>query len=68
MRLMITLKHIDNHQWVKTLLKTMHETRLTELENKVHSNTEILKDLNKATKPDILKRNLMRLRQDYLKA
>jgi hypothetical protein len=34
------------------------ETRLTELENKVHSNTEILKDLNKATKPDIPKTEL----------
>lgn len=29
------------------------ETRFTELENKVNSNTEILKDLNRATKPDI---------------
>lgn len=34
------------------------ETRLTELENKVHSNTEILKDLNKANKPDIPKTEL----------
>lgn len=34
------------------------ETRFTELENKVHSNTEILKDLNKATKPDIPKTEL----------
>ena len=34
------------------------ETRLTELENKVHSNTEILKDLNRATKPDIPKAEL----------
>lgn len=34
------------------------ETRLTELENKVHSNTEILKDLNKATKPDVPKTEL----------
>lgn len=34
------------------------ETRLTELENKVHSNTEILQDLNKATKPDIPKSEL----------
>ena len=34
------------------------ETRLTELENKVHSNTEILKDLNKATKSDIPKTEL----------
>lgn len=31
------------------------ETRFTELENKVHSNTEILQDLNRATKPDIPK-------------
>lgn len=34
------------------------ETRLTELENKVHSNTEILKDLNTATKPDVPKTEL----------
>lgn len=34
------------------------ETRLAELENKVHSNTEILKDLNRATKPDIPKTEL----------
>lgn len=34
------------------------ETRFTELENKVHSNTEILKDLNRATKPDIPKAEL----------
>lgn len=34
------------------------ETRLTELENKVYSNTEILKDLNRATKPDIPKAEL----------
>ncbi len=34
------------------------ETRSTELENKVHSNTEILKDLNKATKQDIPKTEL----------
>lgn len=34
------------------------ETRFTELENKVNSNTEILKDLNQATKPDIPKAEL----------
>lgn len=34
------------------------ETRLTELENKVHSNTELLQDLNRATKPDIPKAEL----------
>lgn len=34
------------------------ETRFTELENKVNSNTEILKDLNQATKPDIPKTEL----------
>lgn len=34
------------------------ETRFTELENKVHSNTELLKDLNRATKPDIPKAEL----------
>ena len=34
------------------------ETRFTELENKVNSNTEILQDLNRATKPDIPKMEL----------
>lgn len=34
------------------------ETRFTELENKVNFNTEILKDLNRATKPDIPKAEL----------
>ena len=34
------------------------ETRFTELENKVHSNTEILQDLNRVTKPDIPKAEL----------
>lgn len=34
------------------------ETRFTELENKVNSNTEILKDLNRATKPNIPKTEL----------
>ena len=34
------------------------ETRFTELENKVHSNTEILQDLNRATKRDIPKAEL----------
>lgn len=34
------------------------ETRFNELENKVHSNTEILQDLNRATKPDIPKAEL----------
>lgn len=34
------------------------ETRFTELENKVQSNTEILQDLNRATKPDIPKAEL----------
>ena len=34
------------------------ETRFAELENKVHSNTEILQDLNRATKPDIPKAEL----------
>lgn len=44
------LKDVVNHD--------ASETRFTELENKVHSNTEILKDLNKATKPDIPKTEL----------
>lgn len=34
------------------------KTRFSELENKVQSNTEILKDLNRATKPDIPKAEL----------
>lgn len=34
------------------------ETRFTELENKVHSNTEILQDLNRVTKRDIPKAEL----------
>lgn len=34
------------------------KTRFTELENKVQSNTEILQDLNRATKPDIPKTEL----------
>lgn len=34
------------------------EPRYAELENKVNSNTELLKDLNKATKPDIPKTEL----------
>lgn len=34
------------------------ETRFTELENKVQSTTEILQDLNRATKPDIPKTEL----------
>lgn len=44
------LKDVVNHD--------ASETRFTELENKVHSNTEILKDLNRATKPDIPKAEL----------
>ena len=44
------LKDIINHD--------ASETRFAELENKVNSNTEILKDLNRATKPDIPKTEL----------
>lgn len=44
------LKDVVNHD--------TSETRFTELENKVHSNTEILQDLNRATKPDIPKAEL----------
>lgn len=44
------LKDVVNHD--------ASETRFAELENKVNSNTEILKDLNKATKPDMPKTEL----------
>lgn len=40
---------------INELKNDASEPRYTELENKVNSNTEILKDLNKATKPDISK-------------
>lgn len=40
---------------INELKNDASEPRYTELENKVQSNTEILKDLNKATKPDISK-------------
>lgn len=40
---------------INELKNNASEPRYTELENKVNSNTEILKDLNKATKPDISK-------------
>lgn len=40
---------------INELKNNASEPRYTELENKVNSNTEILKDLNKATKPDIPK-------------
>lgn len=40
---------------INELKNDVSEPRYTELENKVQSNTEILKDLNKATKPDISK-------------
>lgn len=43
---------------VNELKNDASEPRYTELENKVNSNTEILKDLNKATKPDIPKAEL----------
>lgn len=43
---------------VNELKDNASEPRYTELENKVQSNTEILKDLNKATKPDIPKTEL----------
>ena len=43
---------------VNELKNDASEPRYTELENKVQSNTEILKDLNKATKPDIPKTEL----------
>ena len=43
---------------INELKNDASEPRYTELENKVQSNTEILKDLNKATKPDIPKMEL----------
>lgn len=43
---------------INELKNNASEPRYTELENKVNSNTEILKDLNKATKPDIPKTEL----------
>lgn len=43
---------------INELKDNASEPRYTELENKVQSNTEILKDLNKATKPDIPKTEL----------
>lgn len=43
---------------VNELKNDASEPRYAELENKVNSNTEILKDLNKATKPDIPKAEL----------
>lgn len=43
---------------INELKNDASEPRYAELENKVQSNTEILKDLNKATKPDIPKAEL----------
>lgn len=43
---------------INELKNDASEPRYTELENKVNSNTELLKDLNKATKPDIPKAEL----------
>lgn len=43
---------------INELKNDASEPRYTELENKLNSNTEILKDLNKATKPDIPKTEL----------
>lgn len=43
---------------INELKNDASEPRYTELENKVNSNTEILKDLNKAIKPDIPKTEL----------
>lgn len=43
---------------INELKDNASEPRYTELENKVQSNTDILKDLNKATKPDISKTEL----------
>lgn len=43
---------------INELQNDVSESRYTELENKVQYNTELLKDLNKATKPDIPKAEL----------
>lgn len=43
---------------INELKNDASEPRYSELENKVNSNTELLKDLNKATKPDIPKTEL----------
>ena len=43
---------------INELKNDASEPRYAELENKVNSNTELLKDLNKATKPDIPKAEL----------
>lgn len=43
---------------INELENNVSEPRYTELENKVQSNTELLKDLNEATKPDIPKAEL----------
>lgn len=43
---------------INELQNDVSEPRYTELESKVHSNTELLKDLNEATKPDIPKAEL----------
>lgn len=43
---------------INELKNDASEPRYTELENKVQTNTELLKDLNKATKPDIPKTEL----------
>ena len=43
---------------INELRNDASDPRYTELENKVQSNTELLKDLNKATKPDIPKAEL----------
>lgn len=43
---------------INELKNNASEPRYTELENKLQSNTEILKDLNRATKPDIPKTEL----------
>lgn len=43
---------------INELKNDASDPRYTELENKVNSNTELLKDLNKATKPDITKTEL----------
>ena len=43
---------------INELKNDASDPRYAELENKVHSNTEILQDLNRATKPDIPKAEL----------
>ena len=54
----MTIYRKSKRNYHKRIKNDASEPRYTELENKVQSNTEILKALNKATKPDIPKAEL----------